>query len=306
MIQLYAVVAVGTAAILLAILLLLLRAEFRGRRTVLALTRRWVAAGSGTSGFVIALLSAVAACAFALIPALERNERVSASALPPAQGTTDALDESSRSDPALAALRAYLTKSGTERQSVAAMSSAPNEAELPDVDTMISNLVARLEQQPDDVKGWKMLGWSYLNTGRPEDAARAYETALKLDPGDIEATKALEAAKSAQSVAAPTLSSSSSSSASLPAAEKKTSAEGRSGDQGSSMIRGMVDQLATRLETFPNDENGWLRLMRSRMVLGEKDAAKAALAKALETFARDAAAKTRLIATARELGIESN
>jgi cytochrome c-type biogenesis protein CcmH len=72
------------------------------------------------------------------------------------------------------------------------------------------------------------------------------------------------------------------------------------------MIRGMVDQLATRLETFPNDENGWLRLMRSRMVLGEKDAAKAALAKALETFARDAAAKTRLIATARELGIESN
>ena len=72
------------------------------------------------------------------------------------------------------------------------------------------------------------------------------------------------------------------------------------------MIRGMVDRLATRLETSPNDEEGWLRLMRSRMTLGEKDAAKAALTKALETFAGDAAAKDRLTAAARELGVESN
>jgi cytochrome c-type biogenesis protein CcmH len=70
------------------------------------------------------------------------------------------------------------------------------------------------------------------------------------------------------------------------------------------MIRGMVDRLAARLETSPNDENGWLRLMRSRMVLGEKDAAGAALGKALEAFAGDASARARLTAAARELGIK--
>ncbi len=72
------------------------------------------------------------------------------------------------------------------------------------------------------------------------------------------------------------------------------------------MIHGMVDKLAARLETSPADENGWLRLMSSRMTLGEKDAAKAALLKALAAFASDADAKTRLTAAARELGIESD
>jgi cytochrome c-type biogenesis protein CcmH len=70
------------------------------------------------------------------------------------------------------------------------------------------------------------------------------------------------------------------------------------------MIRHMVDRLAARLETSPNDEHGWLRLMSSRTTLGEKDAAKLALAKALAVFANDAAAKTRLIGAARELGLE--
>jgi hypothetical protein len=43
-----------------------------------------------------------------------------------------------------------------------------------------------------------------------------------------------------------------------------------------------------------------------RMLLGEKDASKAALTKALETFSSDAAAKTRLSAAARKLGVGSN
>jgi cytochrome c-type biogenesis protein CcmH len=69
------------------------------------------------------------------------------------------------------------------------------------------------------------------------------------------------------------------------------------------MIHDMVDRLAARLETSPNDENGWLRLMSSRTTIGEKDAAKTALVKALAVFAGDAAARMRLIAAARELGL---
>jgi cytochrome c-type biogenesis protein CcmH len=43
------------------------------------------------------------------------------------------------------------------------------------------------------------------------------------------------------------------------------------------MIEGMVAQLAERLEAEPDDAEGWARLVRSYMVLGRRDEAKAAL-----------------------------
>ena len=46
------------------------------------------------------------------------------------------------------------------------------------------------------------------------------------------------------------------------------------------MIRGMVDRLATRLKDNGNDVEGWLRLVRAYMVLGERDKAQAALVEA--------------------------
>ena len=44
------------------------------------------------------------------------------------------------------------------------------------------------------------------------------------------------------------------------------------------MIEGMVAQLAERLEGAPDDPEGWARLVRSYMVLGRDQDAKAALA----------------------------
>lgn len=43
------------------------------------------------------------------------------------------------------------------------------------------------------------------------------------------------------------------------------------------MIRGMVDGLAAKLESDPKNMDGWLRLIRARIVLKEADAAQAAL-----------------------------
>jgi cytochrome c-type biogenesis protein CcmH len=309
MTQLYASVAIGTAATLLAAILVLLRAKFQGRRPFVALTRRWIAASTRTSGLVLGLLAVIAISCFASIRADEENKFPGALDLgvdanaPSVQGMVSGSDESSPTTQALESLRAYADKIDAKRQSTAATPPAPGAVELPDVNTMIANLIARLEKQPNDVKGWKMLGWSYLNTDRPEEAATAYETALKLEPSDLEIRKALDQAKSAQTAAprAPP-----SDPETSPTADDVKAAEGQSDTERNSMIRGMVDRLATRLETSPNDEDGWLRLMRSRMTLGEKDAAKAALTKALETFAGDAAAKGRLTAAARELGVESN
>jgi cytochrome c-type biogenesis protein CcmH len=69
------------------------------------------------------------------------------------------------------------------------------------------------------------------------------------------------------------------------------------------MIASMVDGLAKRLAANPDDEAGWLRLMRSRSVLGDAAAAGKARDDALRAFAGDAAATARIKAAATELGL---
>lgn len=55
-----------------------------------------------------------------------------------------------------------------------------------DVSTMIAGLQARLQQNPNDAQGWQMLGWSFMRTGHPDEAAKAYGHAVSLDPGNAE------------------------------------------------------------------------------------------------------------------------
>jgi cytochrome c-type biogenesis protein CcmH len=49
---------------------------------------------------------------------------------------------------------------------------------------MVGRLAARLEDQPDDAQGWRMLGRSYAVLGEPEKAAEAYGRAAQLLPDD--------------------------------------------------------------------------------------------------------------------------
>lgn len=306
MAQLYVMVATGTAATLLATVLLLLRVKLHGHRPALALARRWVATSTHTSGLTLVLLAAIAVSCFAGILRNEVSPSSGGAALsvddrPSTQNSAIDSDEGPNATQALQSLRAYVNSIDANRRPTPPQSLASNSVELPDVETMIAKLVAKLEKDPNDVNGWKMLGWSYLNTDRPDEAAKAYESALKLEPDNMEIKKALERTKSAQIVPI----NPPSDSTSQPAAGDIKSPEDLSASQRNDMIHGMVDKLAARLETSPNDENGWLRLMSSRMTLGEKDAAKTALMKALAAFSNDADAKIRLTAAARELGIES-
>lgn len=66
---------------------------------------------------------------------------------------------------------------------------------LPDVNAMIDRLAARLETTPQDLEGWRMLGWSYFHTERYGQAVTAFERALKLDPGSAELRLSYEEAK---------------------------------------------------------------------------------------------------------------
>jgi tetratricopeptide (TPR) repeat protein len=197
----------------------------------------------------------------------------------------------------LASLKDYTRSIGTEEPA----SKAPAGKLLPDVNTMIERLAARLKTTPGDIKGWRMLGWSYFHTGRYKEAATSYAKAVELDPNSAELKRSYEEAKAKVSL--------------------QTEAVDKGGDglrvgkmtksqtmpprEHDAAIRLMLDGLAERLEKSPRDVEGWTRLMRSRVVLGEKDAAATAFRKALEVFKDDTGASGKITAAATELGLRA-
>lgn len=276
MAQTYVTVAIAVGVTTLGLALLLLRIRVHDRLLLLSLCQRWSAASPFTASFILVPLMAIAASCFA--SGIDYSPQAAKDLV--AQNTGDG-----SAAPEFEALRAY---AGSDDQVPTPPKSSADA--LPDVDTMITKLISRLEEDPNDVNGWKMLGWSYLNTNRPGDAAKAYETALKLQPASAETKNALERARLALNNNAP-------------APGSHNIGEGGLDAQQSDAVRGMVDGLAARLETSPKDLNGWMRLMSSRVALGETQDAKNAFEKAEVVFANDADAKTRLEAAARELGL---
>ena len=90
-----------------------------------------------------------------------------------------------------------------------------------------------------------------------------------------------------------------------PGVEKITKSEAMPPHERDAAIRAMVDGLANRLESSPRDVEGWIRLMRSRVVLGEREVAATAFRKALEVFKDDSAASGKITAAAIELGLKA-
>jgi cytochrome c-type biogenesis protein CcmH len=74
-------------------------------------------------------------------------------------------------------------------------------------------------------------------------------------------------------------------------------------EQQAEMIRGMVDGLATRLRANPRDGDGWIRLIRARMVLGDGQAAAGAYRDATAAFADDEKERNRIAEAARDLKV---
>lgn len=182
---------------------------------------------------------------------------------------------------------------------------------LPDVNTMIERLAARLESAPQDIKGWQMLGWSYLNTGQYQQAASAYARAAALDPNSAEIKRSYEEAKAKASgggnleTVSPSRSEAVGKAADGSRAETTTKSETTPPHETDAAIRAMVDGLAARLESSPRDVEGWTRLMRSRVVLGEREVAATAFRKALEVFKDDPAASGKIAAAAVDLGLKA-
>ena len=294
--------------------------------------------------------------------------------------TPDTPTASLQRDADLARLDLY-TKSLPQPRSTAGPMSTPRQ--LPDVDTMIERLAARLQSQPNDAEGWRMLGWSYFHVQRPSEAAEAYARAVALRPQSSElksaygealvgaeggkvTPKALEAFKGALAIDAQnpkaryfvavnklqagntkeafedllglraeaaddepwmielrerTIALARELNVDLasraparegdpkgppqPTLEQVRSIQALPADQQDKLVQEMVEGLSRRLQENPRDEEGWLRLIRSRIVLGERQAARDALKRALAIFADDVSAGARITALAKELGVEN-
>jgi len=91
-----------------------------------------------------------------------------------------------------------------------------------------------------------------------------------------------------------------------PSAEQLAAASSIPPGQQDAMARGMVERLAARLKDNPRDADGWIRLMRSWMVLGDPDRARQALAGGLDAFRGDAATQGRLRSAASQLGVRES
>ena len=75
-------------------------------------------------------------------------------------------------------------------------------------------------------------------------------------------------------------------------------------EQRMTMIRGMVEKLSDRLHHDGTDLEGWLRLVRSYMVLGERDKARAAAGEARHALASDPEKLRRIDELVKGLGLE--
>ena len=74
---------------------------------------------------------------------------------------------------------------------------AANTAQAPqgDPNKAIADLEAKLKDNPNDAKGWQMLGWSLMQTEKFAEAGQAYARATQIDPKNSEYWSALGEAR---------------------------------------------------------------------------------------------------------------
>jgi len=234
--------------------------------------------------------------------------------------------------------------------------------------TMVAQVEAHLERNPNDARGYEVLAPVYMRLGRftdavnarrkviaiagetaqrqsdlgealaasangivTEEAKGAFDQALKLDSKDLKArfflglaaeqdgdrTKAAsiwrdmldgapaDAPWTAMVREALTrVGGTPPAAAAGPSAADVNAAAGLSEQDRNEMVRGMVARLADRLKQNGADLDGWRRLMRAYLVLGERDKARAAADDAKRALASDPDDLKRIEDAIKEMGLE--
>ena len=153
-----------------------------------------------------------------------------------------------------------------------------------------------LKLDPKNSKARYYEAMGLMQDGQHDAALAAFESLLAESPADAPWRKAVEnqvAALKQPGGAAPG-----------PTPEQVQAAGNMSAGDQQAMIRSMVDGLAAKLESDPKNLDGWLRLIRARVVLKEADVAQTALDKARTALDGDQGALDQLSALAKELGLK--
>ena len=168
------------------------------------------------------------------------------------------------------------------------------------IQSMVARLAERMKKSPSDPEGWIMLTRSYLSLGEKEKAATAIKdarAALADDGPNLQRfNEALQRFKIDETANV------ASTAPAFPPAESRAPAQ--ADQQNSEMIRGMVARLADRLKKDGSDFDGWLQLLRSYVVLGERNKAVSAAADARQAIGGDMEKRRRLDDFVKSLGLD--
>ena len=146
----------------------------------------------------------------------------------------------------------------------------------------------------DEVKASYFLGVAAEQDGHAAEAASIWRAMLATAPTDAPWRPLVQAALArVGGSTAPVLSD-----------EAVAAAKDMNETDRGAMIRGMVERLAGRLKQNGDDVEGWLRLVRAYMVMGDRDKAKSALTDARQAVANDAERLRQLNEGLKNLGLD--
>jgi cytochrome c-type biogenesis protein CcmH len=146
----------------------------------------------------------------------------------------------------------------------------------------------------DEAKANYFLGVAAEQDGRTAEAASIWRAMLAKGPPDAPWRPVVQAALArVGGSTAPALSD-----------DAVAAAKGMNETDRGAMIRGMVERLASRLKQNGDDVEGWLRLVRAYMVMGDRDKAKGALSDARQAVANDAERLRQLNEGLKNLGLD--
>jgi cytochrome c-type biogenesis protein CcmH len=137
-----------------------------------------------------------------------------------------------------------------------------------------------LQLDPDDFRARYFLGLAAEQDGRAKEAAELWRGLLASAPANASWIGLVrESLARVDPYGAPP--------APGPTADDIAAASELSPEQRAALVRGMVERLADRLKTDGSDVEGWLRLLRAYMVLGDRERALTAASDARRALASE-------------------
>lgn len=160
--------------------------------------------------------------------------------------------------------------------------------------------------EPGDPRAQFYLALALKQEGKTPEALAAFEQIVRTSPADAPWLPLINEHIAGLKGDAPVAAQQPATPLGNPTGEDIAAAQDMSTGDRTAMIEGMVGSLAEKLKTEPKNFEGWMRIIRSYSVLGQKDKATDALKQGLAVFPADGSEGKQLLALAGELGLAAD